>query len=281
MPYSIKKKGKGHKVCKKGSNKCFSKKPMSKGKAARQMKAIYANESLFHKIVNHALSESFDQQMNDMKAALNAPPESKDSGSALLDQGYYFEWWKDVQGNMSGTIYDKNDDVVTDEVIDEVTSSSSGNWDSAEVARAIGLHSLKRHITWITPIPIDLSAEEIEVIYNLISKQTDAFIDEFKFRRLKTAAAEARVPRGKLRMTIEEIETFYYEVLHLKRAPADLEVDTDPFENLNRKFGKIMSWVDNTNPKERVEVLWDLIFHNDGEKHMDITTLFKDYPMSH
>ncbi len=127
MPYSIKKKGKGHKVCKKGSNKCFSKKPMSKGKTARQMKAIYANESLFHKIVNHALSESYDQQMNDMKAALNAPRESRDSGAVLLDdEGHYFEWWKDVVNKtatadahetIQGTIYDKNDDFVTNTLV--------------------------------------------------------------------------------------------------------------------------------------------------------------------
>jgi len=268
---------------------------MSKGKATRQMKAIYANESLFHKIVNHALSESFDQQMNDMKAALNAPPESRDSGAVLLDQGYYFEWWKDVQGDMRGTIYDKNDDLVTpmhhslrgilaDKWGGLPSTAPSG---SAEVARTIGLHSLKAHITWITPIPIGLSEEEIETIYFEISKLTDAKIDELGFSRLKAAATEAyttsydQVPFGSLHqkfsMTVQEIDLFFHNVLHLKRAPADLEVDTDPLENLNRKFDKIIGWVENTNPKERAEVLWDLIFYNDGKSYLDITTLMKRY----
>ncbi len=46
MPYSIRKKGSGFKVCKKAGGKCFSKKPMPKEKAKAQMRAIYANESV-------------------------------------------------------------------------------------------------------------------------------------------------------------------------------------------------------------------------------------------
>lgn len=57
MPYSIKKKGSGYKVCKKDSSKCFSKKPMTKEKANRQMKAIYANESAYNRLVNNILLE--------------------------------------------------------------------------------------------------------------------------------------------------------------------------------------------------------------------------------
>ena len=58
MPYSVRKKSKGYKVCKKGSDKCFSKKPLSKDKANRQMKAIYANEStIFNSIYRGMTNE--------------------------------------------------------------------------------------------------------------------------------------------------------------------------------------------------------------------------------
>ncbi len=40
MPYVIKKVNKGYKVCKKDNTKCFSKKPLTKTKAIKQMKAI-------------------------------------------------------------------------------------------------------------------------------------------------------------------------------------------------------------------------------------------------
>lgn len=40
MPYHIKKTKEGFKVCKKDNSKCFSKKPMTKIKAIKQMKAI-------------------------------------------------------------------------------------------------------------------------------------------------------------------------------------------------------------------------------------------------
>lgn len=45
MPYKLKSTGGGWKVAKKHGGKTFSKKPMSKAKAKRQMAAIHANES--------------------------------------------------------------------------------------------------------------------------------------------------------------------------------------------------------------------------------------------
>jgi len=91
------------------------------------------------------IAEAYDQQMNDMKAALNAPPESRDSGAVLLDdEGHYFEWWKDVHGYILGTIYDKNDDFVTDEIdIDYYEPQQKPEWN--DVVRAKGLRSLKTH----------------------------------------------------------------------------------------------------------------------------------------
>ena len=43
MPYNIKKFKGGYKVCKKNSSKCFSKKPMPKARAERQMAALHIN----------------------------------------------------------------------------------------------------------------------------------------------------------------------------------------------------------------------------------------------
>jgi hypothetical protein len=43
VPYEIKKTGKGWKVAKKGDGRVFSKKPMAKSKAKRQLAAIIAN----------------------------------------------------------------------------------------------------------------------------------------------------------------------------------------------------------------------------------------------
>jgi hypothetical protein len=46
MPYTIKKVGRGYKVCKKRGTKCFSKKPFhTKKEAIGQMAAIRINES--------------------------------------------------------------------------------------------------------------------------------------------------------------------------------------------------------------------------------------------
>ncbi len=41
MPYRVGRSGKGWKVFKKGGKKSYSKKPMSKAKARRQMRAMY------------------------------------------------------------------------------------------------------------------------------------------------------------------------------------------------------------------------------------------------
>jgi hypothetical protein len=45
MPYTIKKKKQGYKVCKKKGGKCFSKKPLTKKRAVAQMGAIMSNEN--------------------------------------------------------------------------------------------------------------------------------------------------------------------------------------------------------------------------------------------
>lgn len=47
MPYVLRKstRRRGYKVCKKGTRKCFSKRPLTKRMAIRQMRALYLNES--------------------------------------------------------------------------------------------------------------------------------------------------------------------------------------------------------------------------------------------
>lgn len=58
MPYKIRKKGKGYKVCKL-TGKCFSKKPIPYKRAVSQMRAIRANESNeFARIIMEILNES-------------------------------------------------------------------------------------------------------------------------------------------------------------------------------------------------------------------------------
>ena len=45
MPYILRKqKTRGYKVCKRGSRKCFSKRPLTKRMAKRQMRALYLHE---------------------------------------------------------------------------------------------------------------------------------------------------------------------------------------------------------------------------------------------
>lgn len=44
MPYALKRVKGGWKVKQKGTKKTYSKKPLSKAKATRQMRAIYAGE---------------------------------------------------------------------------------------------------------------------------------------------------------------------------------------------------------------------------------------------
>jgi len=45
MPYEVKASGKGFKVFKKGTSKSYSKKPLTKSLAKRQMKAIGLSEN--------------------------------------------------------------------------------------------------------------------------------------------------------------------------------------------------------------------------------------------
>jgi hypothetical protein len=44
VPYKLKKVKGGFKVCKQSGGKCFSKKPMPKARAVRQMRHLYAAE---------------------------------------------------------------------------------------------------------------------------------------------------------------------------------------------------------------------------------------------
>jgi hypothetical protein len=59
MPYNVKKSGSGYKVFKKGTKKCFSKKPLTKKKAEDQMKALYASESLISEEIESDTLEYF------------------------------------------------------------------------------------------------------------------------------------------------------------------------------------------------------------------------------
>jgi hypothetical protein len=58
MPYKIRKKGSGYKVCK-TSGKCFSRKPLSKKRAIAQRAAIQINSSTnyFSKLIESVLYE--------------------------------------------------------------------------------------------------------------------------------------------------------------------------------------------------------------------------------
>lgn len=58
MPYKIRKKGSGYKVCK-TTGKCFSKKPLSKKRAIAQRAAIQINSSTnyFERLIESVLYE--------------------------------------------------------------------------------------------------------------------------------------------------------------------------------------------------------------------------------
>lgn len=58
MPYKLRKRGRGYKVCK-PSGKCFSKKPLPKKRAMAQMAAIRINEdvNIFESLIYSALYE--------------------------------------------------------------------------------------------------------------------------------------------------------------------------------------------------------------------------------
>jgi hypothetical protein len=55
MPYKVYKKGSGYKACKKNGKKCFSKKPLTKEKAQKQTKALYASEQQNESINNTSM----------------------------------------------------------------------------------------------------------------------------------------------------------------------------------------------------------------------------------
>jgi len=65
MPYKIRKKGSGYKVCKKNGSKCFSKKKLSLKKAKKQLAAIqiHARDSVnyFENLIESVLNESSQQ----------------------------------------------------------------------------------------------------------------------------------------------------------------------------------------------------------------------------
>ena len=56
MPYTVKKGKGGFKACKKGGKKCFSKKPLTKKQAVKQIGAIASKEKV--------KKESFDEMIN-------------------------------------------------------------------------------------------------------------------------------------------------------------------------------------------------------------------------
>lgn len=67
MPYKIYKKGTGYKACKKGGEKCFSKKPLTKEKATSQMKALYASENVSVKESIDKFPDDYDFEIQDNK----------------------------------------------------------------------------------------------------------------------------------------------------------------------------------------------------------------------
>lgn len=67
MPYTVKKVKGGFKACKKGGKKCFSKKPLTKKQAVKQIGAIASSEKrqkTKKKKKKGVKKESFDQMIN-------------------------------------------------------------------------------------------------------------------------------------------------------------------------------------------------------------------------
>jgi hypothetical protein len=67
MPYTVKKVKGGFKACKKGGKKCFSKKPLTKKQAVKQIGAIASSEKrekAKKKKKKGVKKESFDQMIN-------------------------------------------------------------------------------------------------------------------------------------------------------------------------------------------------------------------------
>lgn len=63
MPYKLKKTGSGYKVCKKNSTKCYSKKPLPRKRALKQLAALHINtgESIqptLNQLIQQCLNEN-------------------------------------------------------------------------------------------------------------------------------------------------------------------------------------------------------------------------------
>ena len=63
MPYTVKKEKGGFKACKKGEKKCFSKKPLTKKQAVKQIGAI-ASEEKRKKVKKESFDEMINQYLN-------------------------------------------------------------------------------------------------------------------------------------------------------------------------------------------------------------------------
>jgi hypothetical protein len=93
MPYTVKKVKGGYKACKKGDSKCFSKKPLTKKKAVKQIGAIASSE----KRQKETQNESFDSTVNKLlslylfedamgSSAAIKPADPKNSATMALKQ---------------------------------------------------------------------------------------------------------------------------------------------------------------------------------------------------
>lgn len=67
MPYKLKKSGGGYKVTSPNHKSGFSKKPLSKGKAKKQLAAIYANTK------GESLEKRLDAVFEDVLEAIGSP----------------------------------------------------------------------------------------------------------------------------------------------------------------------------------------------------------------
>jgi len=66
MPYVLRKqKTRGYKVCKRGTRKCFSKRPLTKYMAKRQMRALYLNERIGGRKSRKAMRGGRQQQFSE------------------------------------------------------------------------------------------------------------------------------------------------------------------------------------------------------------------------
>jgi hypothetical protein len=78
MPYTVKKVKGGFKACKKGGKKCFSKKPLTKKQAVKQIGAISSEEK--RKKVKESFDELINQYLNHYlfeDVTPTAPPDPK------------------------------------------------------------------------------------------------------------------------------------------------------------------------------------------------------------